>query len=490
MGQTTLLGGRQGGQLINGGENIDENLLIKSNIVDPLTGKIELLSNTQCDGQLTIGSSPDSGDNASLIVNDEVVIQSTTALMEPVTTYPTTTASGSAGLSRGFKCEPQQNIIITKLRYVSNVGFTSGSRDVALFNDGGLLLVQTVVNFTDPTVIVGGYTWHETTLSTPISVTATQKIVMAFRDVGSPDVYPNGNTGFVDGSPIFLLADFEARQTVVTDPSVIYPNVVSGTPTGSFAASFAYVQSDDILRINSTDGLTTTLDNTLDIGSSSDKFRDVYCNKIINPSSQLSLNTIGGSTLTLKSDNSSVFSGGIITYNNLAHVPQSFFSLTSDVTVENTTTETTLIGSGSGSVSIPYPHVVGCATNITTKGLLSDVANPTIRFRVYLEETGNPTNSVLIADTNNFTLGIVTLAHFMVDLTFVFRSVGVSGSLMATGFVQYDDNNSMSAASLNNVSPVSIDTTLDWDINITVEWGTASLSNTITNQITIFTNKY
>jgi len=152
------------------------------------------------------------------------------------------------------------------------------------------------------------------------------------------------------------------------------------------------------------------------------------------------------------------------------------FVQTASKTVANTVTETTLIGTGVGSLTIPAKSFqIGATFAGVALGPHSASGNPTIRLRVYL-------NSTVILDTGTVSSGNSSAAtwEFRGWLTCV--GVGSSGSINAQGFYMESAGGTNLFGMVNN-APVTIDTTIDQTINFTVQWGTASSGNTITSSV-------
>lgn len=148
------------------------------------------------------------------------------------------------------------------------------------------------------------------------------------------------------------------------------------------------------------------------------------------------------------------------------------FTQTASVTVANTVTETALQGAGVGTLSIPMTFfVAGKKIRISASGVHSSTASPTITIRVKLGATtimtmtgtsGNGTNDTWILE------GEITC-----------RTTGSSGTVFPQGIFEEIHTNGLRAGS-DSTSTVTINTGAILALTLTVEWGTASASNTIT----------
>ena len=154
------------------------------------------------------------------------------------------------------------------------------------------------------------------------------------------------------------------------------------------------------------------------------------------------------------------------------------FSQVVDVEVVNTTTETTLLGAGRGSKTIPADIFdVGTTLRIRMFGYISGSGTPTINIAASAGGTELcSTGAVSIP-------GSVTDAdwHITVDLTC--RSTGATGKFVASGLFEHDED---IVVGMVNTSEITLDTTSALEIDVTNQWGTADAGNSMTNQQTTF----
>lgn len=158
-----------------------------------------------------------------------------------------------------------------------------------------------------------------------------------------------------------------------------------------------------------------------------------------------------------------------------------FYSQTTPVTVATTAVQTTIIGAGVGSLSVPANYfTTGMAFTYRTGGLFGALNNATIRFRL--------TNSGTLFDSGllQFSPAIASGRPWNIDVTFIY----VGGTTMITNFnFQYNngsDARGFTAQNTNNTFNPAIVNTLDF----TAQWGTSSASNTITTNYGILTKIY
>lgn len=144
-------------------------------------------------------------------------------------------------------------------------------------------------------------------------------------------------------------------------------------------------------------------------------------------------------------------------------------------TVANTTTETTLFGTlvGSKTFAASSFFAIGKTVEVEAWGHFSTTGTPTIRFRLKLGSTA-------VLDTTAITTpsGVTNMWwHFKGTLTC--RTTGASGTVIAQGVVYYGAAGTLLHMPIVSTGTTTIDTTAAQVLDLTVEWGTASASNTI-----------
>lgn len=156
--------------------------------------------------------------------------------------------------------------------------------------------------------------------------------------------------------------------------------------------------------------------------------------------------------------------------------PTALFAQTQIVAIANTVAETTAIGSGVGSVTIPANYfTAGRYLKITAQGFHSASGNPSIQARVYL-------GSTVILDTGVQTSGNSTDSIWELRGFIVCATTGVSGTVLAEGFYE-EGGGGANLFGMVNTSAVTIDTTSSQVVNVTFQWGTASSGNSISAAI-------
>jgi len=156
--------------------------------------------------------------------------------------------------------------------------------------------------------------------------------------------------------------------------------------------------------------------------------------------------------------------------------------------VTNTTTETNILGTGVGSLSVPANlFMVGDSFHITVIGLLSSKNNDDLRIRV-------KSGSVVLVDTGNINMPGLTNQHFELNLDFTIRAIGAAGvaSIASGGQLTYvrDFSNAFEGIDFSIINNTTFDTTVLNTLNITVQWSAANSSNSIYTEIVTLTKTY
>ena len=157
------------------------------------------------------------------------------------------------------------------------------------------------------------------------------------------------------------------------------------------------------------------------------------------------------------------------------------YSQTSPATVVNTAVQTSIIGAGVGSLSIPANYfTTGMGFTYKTGGLFGSNNNDTIRFRL--------TNSGVLFDSGalQFSPSVASGRPWNIDVTFIY----IGGTTMITNFnFQYNngaDARGFTAQNTNNTfNPAVINT-----LGFTAQWNNASNNNTITTNFGVMTKIY
>lgn len=154
-------------------------------------------------------------------------------------------------------------------------------------------------------------------------------------------------------------------------------------------------------------------------------------------------------------------------------VPFTLFTQTATKTVANTAVETTLFNTGVGSLTIPAGLIiVGRTLRFWITGIHSAIGNPNITINLKVD-------GVTIATTGAVSSGNSTNAYFEVRAFATCYTTGTSGTIWLQGYYS-ELGGGQNSFPITRTTALTLDTTIDHVIDVTVTWGTASNSNTIT----------
>ena len=154
------------------------------------------------------------------------------------------------------------------------------------------------------------------------------------------------------------------------------------------------------------------------------------------------------------------------------------FSQTGNSTpITNTTVETTIINGGVGTLTVgANQFAVGDAFRGDFGGVINTGNNQTIRIKV-------KAGSVLLVDSGLQTINNVSNNVWSLSINFTIRQLGGAGtaSIVALGTFNYAKtvNGTVEGFSFNAINNTTFDTTISNTLDVTVQWGAASTSNSI-----------
>jgi hypothetical protein len=156
--------------------------------------------------------------------------------------------------------------------------------------------------------------------------------------------------------------------------------------------------------------------------------------------------------------------------------------------VTGTITESTLIGSGVGSLSIPANgFTVGDSFGATFGGILSTGNNQTFRIRV-------KAGSTVLLDSGVQNITNITNNVWSLEISFTIRALGAAGvaSIVSLGTFHYlkTVNGTFEGFSFNTLNNTTFDTTVSNTLNVTIEWGSTSGLNNIYSDIFVLNKTY
>ncbi len=172
-----------------------------------------------------------------------------------------------------------------------------------------------------------------------------------------------------------------------------------------------------------------------------------------------------------------------------ASVSYGLFAQTANSTpVTGTTTETSLINGGVGTLSVPANgFTAGDSFVAIMAGILNAANNQTIRIRV-------KTGSVVLLDSGDQPITNITNDVFSLNINFTIRQIGAAtvASIVSLGTFHYvkTSNAAIEGFSFNIVNNTTFDTTISNTLDITVQWGSANAGNSIYSDIFILNKIY
>lgn len=173
---------------------------------------------------------------------------------------------------------------------------------------------------------------------------------------------------------------------------------------------------------------------------------------------------------------------------NVTAINGLFAQTESSTVITDTTTESSLIGSGVGSLSIPADgFAVGDSFHAKLIGHISCNQSATIRIRT-------KTDSILLGDTGVINLATATDKHWEINIYFTIKAIGGAGvaSIASGGIFSFVKNagTSFEGSNFLFVNDTDFDTTISNTLEITAEWGDASTSNSIYSEIFMLNKTY
>jgi hypothetical protein len=160
----------------------------------------------------------------------------------------------------------------------------------------------------------------------------------------------------------------------------------------------------------------------------------------------------------------------------------------SSTPVTNTTTETSLIDGGVGTLSVPAnTFKVGDSFHAILSGHISSVNNHTLRIRIKSDGT-------TLADTGSIIMAGSTNKHWKLEVYFTVRVLGGSGTakIATAGTFMYtkDASNAFEGTNFSTETSTGFDTTVDNRLVVTAQWGSADTRDIIYSEIFTLNKTY
>lgn len=155
------------------------------------------------------------------------------------------------------------------------------------------------------------------------------------------------------------------------------------------------------------------------------------------------------------------------------------FTMLTPVTVSLTSAETTLLGSGLGSLITPANTIaVGQSSHSVASGHIGINLSPTLTLRL----KGGPASSINLAVITIPLSTITAGSAWKLTSDYTVKSIGAAGvasMYVNSTFIVYDTINPPTYAS-STLNTTTFDTTVNNVISLTAQWSVAASTNTIT----------
>lgn len=177
----------------------------------------------------------------------------------------------------------------------------------------------------------------------------------------------------------------------------------------------------------------------------------------------------GNGNVTISVDRAALHSGGL------------YAQIADSIPITGTTLPGNLIDGGVGTLSVPANGFqVGDSFIAYFSGNISCVNNETIHIHCY-------SDGQALADTGIVTLNATTNKSWEMFINFTIRNIGPAGvaSIATSGRFSYNKNSNNSPESIGfySLNNTTFDTTVNNTLQVTSQWGSANMLNTIYTRV-------
>jgi hypothetical protein len=174
--------------------------------------------------------------------------------------------------------------------------------------------------------------------------------------------------------------------------------------------------------------------------------------------------------------------------NPLGYTRGLFAQTANSIPITGTTAETTLLDGGVGSLTVPANFFkVGDSFSVTMGGHISSVNNDTLQIRI-------KSSSILLGDSGLITMPSTTNKHWNLEIRFTIRTLGNAGvaSIASFGQFNYSKNasNAFEGADFSVVNNTTFNTTITNTLDITAQWSSNNIGNSIYSESFILSKIY
>ena len=166
---------------------------------------------------------------------------------------------------------------------------------------------------------------------------------------------------------------------------------------------------------------------------------------------------------------------GEVEKKDLTHYNFGFYVQTGNTRVSNTIVESTILSSGIGTLSVqPNSFSIGDSFHVKVGGGLDALNTSTLTIKVKLGSAILGTNII------TFPNGVTSKPwEFTCDFTILALGVAGVGNLHSNGFFRFNVSSDILGGGFSTSNSATFDTTILNTLDITVEWDSASASNSI-----------
>jgi len=159
--------------------------------------------------------------------------------------------------------------------------------------------------------------------------------------------------------------------------------------------------------------------------------------------------------------------------------------------ITGTTTETSLIDGGVGSLSVPSNgFIVGNSFNAVMSGQFSSANSETLRIRIKAGTGG----AITLLDSGAISMPNITNDTWTLNTTFTIRQIGAStvASIFTYATFTYhkSSNGNVEGFSFEGINNTTFDTTISNTLDITAQWGSNNATNSIFSEIFVLNKTY
>jgi hypothetical protein len=164
-----------------------------------------------------------------------------------------------------------------------------------------------------------------------------------------------------------------------------------------------------------------------------------------------------------------------------------FAQNTSSTPITGTVTETSVISTGVGTLTVPANgFTVGDSFGVSVGGVISSANGETVQIRI-------KSGAVLLADTGVVSLPALSGRFWSLQVQFTVRAIGGAGvaSIAANGMFSFSSSGfDILGSDLGGVESTNFNTTASNTLSVTAQWGSTNATNTIYSNIFVVNKNY